>query len=394
MEHMPEDNISVVLSSPMAYSETFLQAHIQRLAATVVYLPEFPVEIAEAFPKETSGSSTDALKRALRISWHRGFANPLKQILLRRFFRAHRTAVVLAEYGPTGAGALKLCKQLKIPLVVHFHGYDAYSNEVLDAYRESYRKMFRYAAAIIGVSKHMMEQLRGLGAPPDKLFCNPYGVDVTKFEQATIAAAPPRVIAVGRFVEKKAPYLTILAFKKVLKKIPEARLVMVGTGPLHDVCRQMTKAFHIEHAVELGGVADHDRVAALMQQSRVFVQHSLVPASADAEGVPNTILEAGASGLPVVSTRHGGIVDVVVPGKTGFLVEEGDVDAMADCIHDLLTNPSLCREMGHEARRHIAQHHNIERSIRNLKLILEAASRHQSEESLPTQSAAAEPRVN
>src|ERR1051325_3728618 len=171
--------------------------------------------------------------------------------------------------------------------------------------------MFRYAAAIIGVSKHMMGQLQSLGAPRDKLFCNPYGVDVAKFKQANLDSAVPQVIAVGRFVEKKAPYLTILAFKKVLKRIPEARLVMLGTGPLQEVCRQMIKAFHLEHAVELGGVADRDRVAALMQQSRVFVQHSLVPASADAEGVPNAILEAGACGLPVVSTRHGGIVDVV-----------------------------------------------------------------------------------
>ena len=372
---MPEGNICVVLPSAVAYTETFLQAHVERLPAAVVYLQTFPVEIADVFPKPTSGLKTDVLKRGLRISWHRCLLNPLKDISLRRFFRAHRIRVVLAEYGLTGTGTLKLCEELKIPLVVHFHGYDAYSNEVLNVYGERYRRMFRYAAAIIGVSKHMVGQLLSLGAPRDKLFYNPYGVDVAKFKQATLDAAPPQVIAVGRFVEKKAPYLTILAFKKVLKRVPEARLVMVGTGALQDVCHQMIKALHIEHAVDLSGVADHDRVAALMQHSRVFVQHSLVPGSADAEGVPNTILEAGASGLPVVSTRHGGIVDVVVHGKTGFLVEEGDIDGMADYMHKLLIDPRLAAEMGNRARRHIAQHYNVDGSIRNLKLILEASSR-------------------
>ena len=107
---------------------------------------------------------------------------------------------------------------------------------------------------------------------------------------------------------------------------------MVGAGLLHDVCSKLVKALHIEHAVELKGIVDHAGVAALMQESRVFVQHSLVPASGDTEGTPVAILEAGAAGLPVVSTKHAGISEAVIHGKTGFLVDEGDIDAMAEYI--------------------------------------------------------------
>ena len=172
-------------------------------------------------------------------------------------------------------------------------------------------------------------------------------------------------------MEKKAPYLTILAFKKVLERLPEARLVMVGAGILHDVCSKLIKALHIEHAVELKGIVSHDGVAVLMQQSRVFVQHSLVPASGDTEGTPVVILEAGASGLPVVSTKHAGIPDVVIHGRTGFLVDEGDVDGMSKYIYELLNNPELASEMGKNAREHISANFSMKHSIEKLKNILE-----------------------
>jgi glycosyltransferase involved in cell wall biosynthesis len=231
--------------------------------------------------------------------------------------------------------------------------------------------MFDYASAIIAVSRHMIEQLVSLGAPTEKVFYNPYGVEITKFKQSSVLSSPLQVLAVGRFVEKKAPYLTILAFKKVLERLPEARLVMVGAGILHDLCSKLIKALHIEHAVELNGIVHHDGVAALMQRSRVFVQHSLVPASGDTEGTPVSVLEAGAAGLPVVSTRHGGITDVVIHGRTGFLVNEGDIDGMSEYTYQLLNDPDLGSQMGKNAREHVSENFNMERSIKKLGNILQ-----------------------
>ncbi|MGH7871052.1 MAG: glycosyltransferase, partial [Candidatus Binatia bacterium] len=243
--------------------------------------------------------------------------------------------------------------------------------DVVDQYKDAYKRMFSYASAIVAVSKHMIEQLIRLGAPTEKIAYIPYGVDIGKFAQASVLTSPLRVLSVGRFVEKKAPYLTILAFNKVLSRLPEARLVMVGAGPLHDVCCKLIKALRIEHAVELGGIANHDTVAALMQGARVFVQHSLVPLSGDTEGTPVAILEAGAAGLPVVSTHHAGISDVVIHGKTGFLVDEGDIQAMADYIYQLLTDPDLASIMGHNAREHVRANFTMQRSIGQLRNILE-----------------------
>jgi colanic acid/amylovoran biosynthesis glycosyltransferase len=364
-------NICVTLPSPIAYSETFLQAHVDRLSAALNYLQDLPIDLEEVFPKGSSSDRTDEFKRRVRVSWHRYILNPRKKISLRKFFKRNNINIVLAEYGLTGIGVFNLCKELNIPLIVHFHGYDAYANEVLGRHEQAYRRMFDYASAIIAVSKHMAEQLVKLGAPAAKVVYNPYGIEIDSFPQATVLASPSRVLSVGRFVEKKAPYLTILAFKKVLDRLPEARLVMVGAGLLHDVCSNLIKALHIEHAVELKGVLEHAGVAALMQESRVFVQHSLVPASGDTEGTPVAILEAGAAGLPVVSTRHAGIMDVVVHGKTGFLVDEGNIDAMSDYMFELLVNPDLASEMGKHAREHISANFTMEQSITNLRRIIE-----------------------
>ena len=368
---MPNVNICVVLPSPVAYSETFLQAHIDRLSAAVCYLGDFPVVVDEVFPKQISTDRTEQLKRQVRVCLHRYILNPVKKNSLRKFFKKNDIHVLLAEYGLTGIGVLKLCEELNIPLVVNFHGSDAYSTELLDRHKHAYKRMFNYARVIIAVSKHMVEQLVKLGAPVEKVVYVPYGVELDKFAQAAVLKSPPHVLSVGRFVEKKAPYLTILAFKKVLERLPEARLVMLGAGLLHDVCSKLIKALHVEHAVELKGIVDHAGVAALMHESRVFVQHSLVPASGDTEGTPVAILEAGAAGLPVVSTRHAGISDAVIHGNTGFLVNEGDIDAMAEYLYQLLANPELASDMGKNAREHISANFSMRQSIEKLRKIVE-----------------------
>jgi colanic acid/amylovoran biosynthesis glycosyltransferase len=371
-------NVCVTIPSPISYSETFLQAHVDRLSTVVSYLGDFPVDINEIFPREISSGKTEQLKRQVRVCLHGAVLNPLKRASLRRFFKKEKIVVLLAEYGLTGAGVLSVCKELRMPLIVHFHGYDAYSTEVLHRHAAAYKRVFEYASAIIAVSKHMEEQLVRLGAPKERVIYNPYGVDPEKFAQAEVLTSPPRVLAVGRFVEKKAPYLTILAFGKVVTRLPEARLVMVGAGLLHDVCSKLIKALHLEHAVELKGAVDHETVAALMQQSRVFAQHSVTPISGDTEGMPLAILEAGAAGLPVVSTRHAGISEVVIHGKTGFLVDEGDVEAMAEHLYQLLASAERASELGKNARDHISANFSMERSIEKLRNIAELCTLHQS----------------
>ena len=368
-----QKKVCIVLPYPPSYSETFIKCHVEKLSAAVNYLERFPVNVDIANSNEVSYDSYGKLVQTLKSTVKHYVLNPAKSLYLRNFFRANHINVVLAEYGESGVGALGICKQLQIPLVVHFHGSDAYSSEILDRNREAYKKMFGYASAVIAVSKHMAEQLVRLGAPRDKVFYNPYGVEVDKFKQLSGAKLSKQVIAVGRFVEKKAPYLTILAFKTALERVPDANLVMIGNGTLHDVCHQIIRSLHIEDAVELKGIMPHEEIARLMRQSAVFLQHSLVPKSGDTEGTPVAVLEASASALPVVSTRHAGINDAVVHGKTGFLVAEGDIDGMSQYICQLLTDPEMAQEMGKHGQEHIAANYSLAGSCERLRDILDNA---------------------
>ena len=269
---------------------------------------------------------------------------------------------------------MQACQQLRIPLVVHFHGYDASHVETLTAHRESYPRMFQLSAACIVVSRTMRNQLLSLGASTEKLALNPCGVDCRRFAGANPQTAPPVLLAVGRLIEKKAPHNTITAFAQVLRRVPEARLRIVGDGSLKVFCEELTVRLGIDHAVTFLGECEHAIVQQEMQAARVFVQHSVVAPCGDSEGTPVAVLEASASGLPVIATRHGGLTDVVVDGKTGFLVEEHDVTAMARQMHRLVVDPQLAARMGLSGCRRVMAKFSRERSIERLSSILEACA--------------------
>lgn len=349
-------------------SETFIRGHIERLPARVTLLYGWPLAHEGRPVLSVPRRAGHKLMRTLRRD---GVERELTDAYATAFRRA-RADAVLAEYGPVGVLVKDACRRLGVPLVVHFHGYDASVREVLEEHRDSYPEMFRAASAVVAVSRAMQKRLIALGAPPEKVRYNPYGIDCGEFGGAEPESAPPVFVAVGRFVEKKAPHLTLRAFAEVRRAHPSARLRMVGEGPLLESCRTLAAELGLGSAVEFLGAQTHGRVCEEMRAARCFVQHSVEAPNGDCEGTPLGILEAGASGLPVVSTRHAGILDAVVEGETGLLVEEGDVGGMADGMARLAADAALAGRMGRAARNHIAENFSVEKSDRNLWAIIES----------------------
>src|SRR5262249_12100803 len=130
--------------------------------------------------------------------------------ILTRYLRSNQVNVVLAEYGPTGVSVMDACRYARIPLVVHFHGFDAYHFPTLGKYGRAYQRMFSAAVALVAVSHDMEQQLIALGAPSEKVHYVPYGVDPSIFYGANPLSSEPLFVAFGRFVNKKGPHLTIL----------------------------------------------------------------------------------------------------------------------------------------------------------------------------------------
>ncbi len=360
-------SICVATSYVPSLTETFIRSHIENLPANVTLVHGWRPTVGH-----TRVLSLPSLvyHKAFRSLTGAGIERETTTAYL-KLFRERNIEAVLAEYGEMGVQVMHATERFGIPLIVHFHGYDASVHSVLEEHKETYPRMFKIAAAIIAVSRAMQRRLIELGAPPEKVHYNPYGVDCERFGGANPGSAPPLFIAVGRFTEKKAPQLSLSAFAQALKTCRDARLVMIGEGPLLAECQQLAAQLGVSGAVTFLGGQPHAVVESEMQRARCFIQHSVMAPSGDCEGTPVSILEAGATGLPVVSTRHAGIPDVVIEEETGFLVDERDDAKMAQHMIKLAQQPELASKMGLVARKYIEENFSKDQRIKNLWSIIE-----------------------
>lgn len=366
-------------------SETFIDTHIQRLNGEKVvlynYFPEYVHDNRTIRSFYSSHPWRRRLRRLLPMAVYDRLITPRQndpteiRDFLYAFFRQHSVDCILAEYGMNGADICPIAKELGIPLIVHFHGHDAHRTPDVTPYLSKYKEMFAYAHSVISVSKLMTEKLLELGAPQNKILYNPYGAREYFFDIQPDYR--PTLIAIGRFAEIKAPYLTVAAFREALTEVPEARLVMIGDGHLLECCRSLALGWGIASQIEFTGPLTHDQFLPKMSQACAFVQHSVTPSWGDAEGTPNSVLEAQAAGLPVISTRHAGICEAVVDGVTGLLVDERDISGMAKNMVELLKNPSIAKTMGLAARQHIQTHYHIERHIGLIEQTIAKARKNQ-----------------
>jgi colanic acid/amylovoran biosynthesis glycosyltransferase len=364
-------SLRVAVFSPLkeAVSETFIKAHIERLPFSITPHYDSHWQLSDAIGNRIwplgmwLGAAAQRLTPKLNIAAF--------NFCIARHLRIVGADAVLAEYGTTGAYLVEGCKKARVPLFVHFHGFDASIRAVLDSHRDVYKKMFDYASGIVAVSGAMKNRLLSLGVPAERLHLNVYGVDPKRFAGGSPETKGPIFFGVGRFVEKKAPYLTVLAFSKVVQTVPDARLIMVGEGPLLGPCRRLAAALGVGSTIEFLGVQDSLRVSELMRSARAFVQHSLEADDGDCEGTPVAVIEAQMTGLPVISTRHAGIPDVVVDGETGFITDEGDAYGMSTRMLQLAYDPEWAGRMGRSARKHAVAHYTLDRHINQLAEMIE-----------------------
>ena len=263
--------------------------------------------------------------------------------------------VVLAEFGNTGATIVEVCDRLGLPLFVYFRGHDATIHKRLPSLRRRYRRLFRQAAGFIAVSRFVADEVAAIGCPERLIEVIPSGVDPGRFPPGT--PEPGRILAVGRLVEMKAPHLTIAAFAEVAPRFPQARLDLVGDGPLRERCAALIAERGLGDRVTLHGAQSHAAVAALMARAAMFVQHSVTDSRGQDRGLPGRDRRGDVRpALPIVSTRHSGIPEHVHDGISGHLVAEHDVGAMAGAMARLLADPAAAAAMGRAGRAWALEH--------------------------------------
>ena len=363
--------LAIVSPGLNAYSETFIQAH-RKLKADKVYF----------FYSGSIPEYVDGIPETLLIKLFRAFFKLYefligkkgvgRSALFRFYLKKLKINFVLAEYGTTGAEIAPELAKMKIPFIVHFHGYDASMHSVLEEYRSKYQYMFEKAASIVVVSQVMQKRILSLGATEEKVCLNPYGAS-PGFLKLSPKFDNQRFLFVGRLVDKKAPYYLIMSFVDVVKKFPDAKLDVIGDGPLMNTCKNLLSYYDLEEVVTLHGRKTHEEVMSFFENSFAFVQHSVTGLSGDMEGLPNSVLEASASALPVVSTIHAGIPDLIENGASGYLVEEHDIKGMSKKMIALLSNTEKAINMGRKGREKLIEGFTQERHLNVLEGLIRQA---------------------
>jgi len=296
-----------------------------------------------------------------------------EQVVL--FLNDHNVTHILCEYGCHSQSIIELNRRrLHLPIFVHFLGYDASKLLRNPEMVKYYKWMGTRVTGIIALSKKMASRLAAVGIPAEKIQIIQHGVEIPLHIPAQPDRQPCRFISVIRLVPKKAPLLLLRAFKKIHKRIGDCTLDIIGDGPLRQNVQQFVDSYGLSNAVTLHGYQPHEHAMAQMRDSCIYVQHSITDAEGNAEGLPHIILEASAAGLPVVSTLHEGIPDEVEHGVTGFLVKEGDVDAMADYMTRLARDPQMRKTMGIAAHKKIAAQFNLPLWMQRLRAFLTSST--------------------
>lgn len=370
---MDNYNLCIIKPNKDAFSETFIQEHINRLHGNkkVLYGGSFPVYDHEGkyLIKSVYGIISYLIQKRLLKKQD----IPVRTNALIAYLKAQKIDVVFAEYGTVGAMVTEACKLAHIPLIIHYHGFDVHHRATVAKYLPWYKKAFNYASAFIAVSGNMVDELKKLGAPADKIHYASCGIDTDKFPLLDISGTKKNFLSVGRFVEKKSPQSVVKAFKIVNEKFADAKLTMVGQGPLFEDTKKLITDLGLDGSVTLTGVLKTEQIKDLMANSRAFVQHSVTAENGDSEGTPVTVLEASSSGLPIVSTRHAGIKEAVVDGITGYLGNEHDIEAMALAMIKLAEVPDLAVTMGKAGREHMLNNYDMNKRIALLDSIIKSS---------------------
>lgn len=259
--------------------------------------------------------------------------------------------------------ALVAARLMKVPYSVTAHANDIYVNPILlpEKLAEA-----RFVATCTGYNEHHLAQ-QGEGLFNHKLNCIYHGLEASKYRPT--AFLPPGkklLLAVGQLKEKKGFSYLLMACQRLMAKGYEFECQIVGEGPLRKTLEAQIRRLSLDKTVTLCGALPHSEVISKYRQASIFTLPAILSADGDRDGIPNVILEAMAMQLPIVSTQHSGIPEVIKDGINGFLVPPADDAALANALASLLDDPGKRRQMGLKGRQTVNEKFDLKRNVKRL----------------------------
>ena len=302
------------------------------------------------------------LSKALKVNVGRGKNFSYPELYYLFLFLGREFDIYQCHFGPAGrVGALLKLAGFRGKFVTTFHGYDV-TSYVNQRGPDIYKTLFAVGDMFTYNSEATREKILALGAPPEKIVKLPMGIDVEKIDFSPRELKPGEVVnilSVGRLVEMKGREFAIKAMAEVVKKFPNISYTIVGDGQLRESLEQLIEQLGLGQWIHLLGWVDDEKLNELYKSSHIFLHPSVTAADGNMEGQGVVLLEAQAHGMPVVATKHNAFVETVLDGKSGILVPERDVQALAGALERLIGDADCWPQMGAAGREHVVKKYDI-----------------------------------
>jgi colanic acid/amylovoran biosynthesis glycosyltransferase len=341
------------------YCATFLKPEMLHIYRQITALKRcIPLVIAqkreqeERYPFEPVRIVPKPATHFLRRFWFRQLRDAPWQIsdaelrALQSILSKNDARLLHIYFGQIAVHLLPLIRAWEKPSIVSFHGADVLVDMNKAAYREATRQMLNAIDVVLVRSESLRRAVIDLGCDEGKVQIQRTGIPLDEFpfrERSFVSGAATewRFVQAGRLIEKKGLPVTLRAFAVFLREYPNAKLTIAGEGPLLGQLQDLARDLKIDSCVSFTGFVSQEKLREIYYASHIFLHPSQTGRDGNQEGVPNSMLEAMASGLPVFATWHGGIPEAIENGVSGVLVTEGDHEKLAAVLLDAANDPGF-----------------------------------------------------
>lgn len=287
------------------------------------------------------------------------------QNLLSRFIIKNKIDLIYIHYGTTATQYLDVLKELSMPVVCAFHGFDASRKLNHVNYKNAIVSLSNVFFKSTVPSDYLLNKLIDIGFPKNKILKIPYGADIDKIDQIEVKKAnvnPDKltIIHAGRLVAKKGVPDLVKSFIKVAETNSRIYLKIIGGGEEESLVKEIVEASDFRSRIELTGPLSHEKLIEEVKGADIFVLNSRETNNGETEGLPNSIMEAMACDTAVISTVHSGIPELITNGVNGLLVEPKNNIELEKAIAELISDQKLRNQFVKEGRGTVVSQFSID----------------------------------
>lgn len=366
-------NIIIVTVNPFAPTQTFVRRQIEHLGCDPAHVVHENPRSPYSFENEININKS-LFARVLRSLNSRLNASWLSSLIARypdksaiKKITELENPFIIFQFGTDLLRFQHLIKCTNAMFCVYFRGVDASRKLQSKAYVTGLTELIPRASFICAVSKSLIKNLDHHGICHPSTLIIPSGTDVPGMQPRKVNLRTIEIASIGRLVEKKGFIFTIQAIDILRREFPGVKLKIIGSGPLERPLRDLVKSMGLDSHIDFLGTLEHKKVVLQLTQCTVYTQHSITTAQGDEEGLPSSIQEAMAMGLPVVSSIHAGTPYVLNHDVNALLFPEKDFARQARYISEVLNDKYLADRLSKEAHKTAKRKFDFEKNYTILR---------------------------